>query len=243
MTALGLRVLACIFMLVDHVGLMLGSYAFRAVGRMAFPIFVFLIYNGYCHTSHRGRYALRLGLFAILSQMPYCLFLGYGFWERGNVFFTLLAALLCLWAVDAMRQHSVLRWFCWLPVLAGVSVYVFGWFASDYAATGILLVLVFYLFDRKTVSSRILTVIGSFVAMYYRSFVSVGIPLLLGRGWHWPAMGTWDVLRLFSLLSLVFIFLYNGKKGWEFTHPKVVQIGFYLFYPVHQIVLWAIGQG
>ena len=65
MSALVLRCIACIAMLFDHIGFQYNILPFRIVGRIAFPIFVYLICNGYRHTSDRGKYALRLGFFAL----------------------------------------------------------------------------------------------------------------------------------------------------------------------------------
>ena len=244
MNALLLRILACLCMLLDHIGYAWGIGALRAVGRLAFPLFVFLIYNGYTHTSSRSRYALRLGLFALLSQLPFCLFLGYeSYWYKGNVFVTLLLALLCLWAVDAMRQRKVLRALCWLPPAVLFVCYFFGWVSSDYSARGILLILVFYFVERTTLRGKVLTVFGMFLATYYSYFTGLGVNLLkgiLGSGWSWPTVDHWTLMQLWGLLSAFVIFSFNGQKGSSGKHPKLVQYGFYLFYPVHQLILWAL---
>ncbi len=247
MTALTLRILACVFMLIDHVGELVQNpmlmLVMRGIGRLAFPIFAFLIYNGFIHTSSRKRYALRLGLFALISQVPFCLFTNRGLFEKGNVFFALLLALLCLWAVDAMVHSKRLRPWCWLVPLAAVVGYTFGGIALDYGVKGVLLTLVFYCFDRKKASGKVLTVLGMFAAMNYTYAINLAkaaVKFALGRPWAWPTFGMWDILSLANLLALVFIFLYNGKKGSSGKHPKLTQYGFYLFYPVHLLVLWAV---
>ena len=100
MSALTLRILACLFMLLDHIGYSLGGshplyLPLRCIGRLAFPIFVFLVVNGFRHTSNRPRYALRLALFAVISQVPFALFCGQKtYFSNGNVFVTLLICLL-----------------------------------------------------------------------------------------------------------------------------------------------------
>ena len=121
MSALALKIIACVCMLLDHIGYFWGIDSLRIIGRLAFPIFVYMIYNGYRHTSNKGKYALRLAIFAVGTQIPFNLFCYGTLWyNNGNVFFTLLAALLCLWSVDAMLKHKTLRWFCLLPRLLPV---------------------------------------------------------------------------------------------------------------------------
>ena len=99
MSALTLRSIACVTMLLDHIGYLLaGRYPFlmplRWIGRIAFPLYVFLIVNGFRHTRSRPRYALRLALFAILSQIPFTLFCDNRvFYPHLNVFVTLRCAL------------------------------------------------------------------------------------------------------------------------------------------------------
>ncbi|MBQ5748591.1 MAG: hypothetical protein IIV87_00405 [Oscillospiraceae bacterium] len=247
MTALTLRILACVFMLCDHVGELVRNpmlmLVMRGVGRLAFPIFAFLIYNGFVHTSSRKRYALRLALFALISQIPFSLFTNRGLLEKGNVFFALLLALLCLWAVDEMVHSKRLHPWCWVVPFVLVVGYTFGGVSIDYGVKGVLLTLVFYCFERKSISGKVLTVLGTLVAMNYTygiNLAKAAIKFALGRPWAWPMFSAWETLSLVNVLALVFIFLYNGKRGGSGKYPKLTQYGFYLFYPVHLLALWAV---
>ncbi|MBQ6432038.1 MAG: hypothetical protein IJJ99_09230 [Oscillospiraceae bacterium] len=269
MSALALRIVAAVCMLLDHIGFCFaGRYPFliplRWIGRIAFPLYVFLIVNGFRHTSNRLRYALRLLIFAVISQIPFALM------ERPtqtvetiryvlskplvlfthpmqvlgtlNVFVTLLLALLTVWAMDAMRKHRVTKYLCFLPILAVFSLYYFGYLRSDYGMKGILLAATFYLFDGR----KLLTALGMLVSIYYQYFINLGFCLLhyfQGRDVSISAPTEWQLVQLFSLLSLVFIFLYNGKRGAapkSKAGAKAVQLGFYLFYPVHILLLVAL---
>ncbi len=246
MSALTLKIIACICMLLDHIGFFWNIYPLRIIGRLAFPIFVYMIYNGYRHTSSKTKYALRLAIFALATQIPFNLFLYGKLWyNNGNVFFTLLAALLCLWSVDTMRKHKVLHWFCLIPSIIVSALYHLGVIVSDYGAVGILMILVFYFCDHKGFGWKVLTVIGFFCAIYY-NFVLSGAKnfalLLLGTPRAFPSISQWKATQAYSALALPLIFAYNGKKGTIAgkTGGKALQYGFYLFYPLHMLVLYLL---
>lgn len=243
MSALILRIIACVAMLLDHIGYYNGNMFLRAVGRIAFPIFVYLICNGYRHTSCRWRYCLRLGLFALISQIPFSLFCANSLtYMNGNVFVTLLAALLCVWGTDVLWGNRIGRWLCWLPVAAGCILYQQGILVSDYGARGIVLAMIFYLLDGKAVWKRLVTIAACVIAVFYDQLVLVVVYLLHGQ-LYLPHLGQWDLWQLFSLCALPLIFLYNGQKGpapKKKSLAKLMQLGFYLFYPAHMLVLWLL---
>ncbi len=255
MSALALRIIACVCMLLDHIGYCFaGRWPFleplRWIGRIAFPLYVFLIVNGFRHTSNRLRYALRLMIFAVISQIPFALLTHpANMLGKLNVFVTLLLALLTVWATDEMRKRRYTKFLCFLPTLAVYLFYYFGLIASDYGMKGIFLAMVFYLFD----GNRLLTAFGMLVSFYHRFVlhypICVAVFLLRrmqGRAYAIKPpspVSTAEIIQLFCLLSLVFIFLYNGKKGRTPTSKagaKALQLGFYLFYPVHMLLLFAI---
>ena len=153
-----LKALAIFAMLVDHSAIcfqpLLKTYLFtlfeirftpyillRGFGRIAFPIFCFLLTEGFRHTRSRRRYALNLLVFALLSELPYNLFnCGAIVYERQNVFFTLLLGFLGLWAMDRFREtpvRSVLT-LCALGICAAL-------LHADYGWKGFLLILLLYL--------------------------------------------------------------------------------------------------
>ncbi len=249
MSALSLRIIACGTMLLDHIGFYGGLPALRIIGRIAFPIFAFLIYNGYRHSSHKGRYAMRLLIFAVLSQIPYSLFTrNVILRDRGNVLFTLLLGLLCLWSVDKLLEDKKLRWLSPLPPLGVFALYFFGHIRSDYDAAAVLLVLVFYFFYRRGWSWRLLEGVGVLCAMYYKLLLSWAITvmrLVMGRQAAFPSLETMDIYRIGVVGAVVLILLYNGEKGNlpRWLPPKAVQYGFYLFYPAHQLVIWFLRFG
>lgn len=148
------------------------SYAnliLRLIGRLAFPIYCFLLVEGFLHTRSIPKYALRLGIFAIISEVPFDLAL-YDTWfdfRSQNVFFTLLLGLLTLWAMKALeplpKQQQPFRY---LAALTGMLLAEF--LQTDYSAYGVLLIVLLYLFhsNRKwqSIAGAALTLWQSFTA-------------------------------------------------------------------------------
>lgn len=197
----------------------------RVIGRIAFPIFCFLLVEGFLHTKSRQRYAIRLGLFALISELPFDLFIsGNRFfvnWEFQNVMITLLLGLIMLEllerldirkknALDQGRSHIS---GAFQPELLAQLFVIFlfcaiAWIVRcDYGYIGIMLTALFYWFrwDRKYMC------IAGFLWMAVINQIPVYLPTLA--------------------LSFVLIFLYNGTRG----KGKSKYAG-YLFYPVHMAV-------
>ena len=247
MSAFVLRLMACVAMLIDHIGYAYGITLFRIIGRIAFPVFLFLIYNGYKHTACKWKYALRLLVFAIISQIPFSLFVKDTLYtNNGNVFVTLLVCLLCFWSSDWMKQQKLLKWFCLLPWVLVFGLYFFGVIHSDYGAKAVLMALSLFLFYGDKLWQRILLVLATAGSVFYRFGIGCAAALknfLFGQIFVLPTLSQWELLQVCSLLAFLLIFAYNGKKGWQIQSKpvaKLVQYGFYLFYPVHILILWLI---
>ena len=246
MSAFALRLIACLAMLSDHIGYCYGLEILRIIGRMAFPIFLYLIYNGYRHSSHPGKYALRLGMFALISQIPFSLFCANKLLiANGNVYITLLVCLLVVWGTDFLWKHKLVCIFSPIPALLGFGLYYFGILRSDYGPKGVLMIMVFYLFSGKKHWQKVATTVGVLVSVFYAKLMAVGFFCLYtmqGRAYTIPGFTRWELLQAFSVLALPVIFLYNGKKGGVKNKKlaKKIQYTFYLFYPVHMMVLWLL---
>ena len=134
-----LKCIAVITMIIDHTGAVLfpGDLIFRYIGRISFPIFCFLLVEGFSHTRDVRKYMFRLGLFALISEIPYDLaFRNTVFeYEHQNVFFTLFLGVVMMYALEKSRE--------W-PVKA-VEVLLAMWFANllgtDYRFKGIILIV------------------------------------------------------------------------------------------------------
>ena len=222
-----LKLIAICTMLIDHMGYTLfpGVMWLRCVGRVAFPIFCFLIAEGCVYTHDRKKYAARLLVFALLSEIPYNLMNSGMIWDPydQNVLWTLLTGALVCWLIDwALKKCTPLSF-----VLTGAAMVAAYWlleaFRTDYGGWGMLLVAAFYGVHRAP-SGAVVKMIAQAFGL---AFFSLGV------------MGGYLSIELWSLVSLAPIWLYNGQRG--FSH-KAVQYGFYTFYPVHILILSLIAM-
>ena len=216
----GLKLLACGAMLVDHWALLFGkSIWFRALGRLAFPIYCFLISEGLAHTRNRRRYFGRLALMALVTEPIYDLaFYPRAIWQGQNVLWTLLLGGLLLDRLEQGREPvEKLFWFLLLPLcgeLLGVS----------YGAWGILLIALFGLTRGQPEA-----VLSQTLGMALLSLCMGSIPI--------DVWGMNIPVQLFSVFAMVPIGLYSGRKS---TKSPWVSRAFYLFYPLHLLVLLGI---
>ena len=168
LTGNALKWIAIVTMLIDHVGATLVLqmfyanptndmlaiyYLVRSVGRVAFPIFCFLLVEGFCHTRSRGKYLLRLGLFALLAEIPFDLAFNwpeysdlnvFGILEftSQNVFFTLFFGLCALWLWDVMAKRLP-RWaeYAAAVVAALPACFAANLLCTDYDVSGVALIV------------------------------------------------------------------------------------------------------
>lgn len=172
-------------MALDHTGAVLypSQIWLRCLGRIAFPIFCFLIVEGFFHTHDVRRYMGRLGVFALISEIPYDLaFRGVPLeYAHQNVFFTLLIGIGMVVLLERNREWPVkaviLLLAMWLAVLI----------RSDYNFRGVLLIFVFYIFHE-----------------------SWWLAVTAGGLWNFLYQG---VIQKYGVLSVLPLALYNGERG------------------------------
>lgn len=230
LTSFGLHLLAMGLMLCDHIclALMPDRLWMTCVGRLAFPIFAFLVAEGFVRTHSRARYARRLLIFAIVSEVPFDLLAAgrpvYPFHQ--NVLWTFLIALGCMqlleWAESDPRPAA--------RFVLGVGAVLGGFLAGtafmvDYFGPGVWTVLVFYFFRGDDWRQRL----GQLLCLLLlNGWLLAGQTVLLG-GLALP-------IQAFAVLALPFIWLYRGRQG---PHGRAVRWLFYGFYPAHLLVLAA----
>ena len=217
-----LKVTAVILMLIDHAGAFLFPEIklLRIIGRLSFPIFAFLVCEGYEHTKDPKKYAMRLLLFAVISE-PFFDFARSGslfdIFGGQNVLFTFFIAVVTISACE--KQGT------WIWSMIGM---VFGnLLLTDYGAFGVLLVMLFW-YQRKT-KNEIATSLGCFaVGMCFFNFMDYfkASTVFTAEIWYYI------LNELASLLSCFILFLYNGKRGGEGLPKSVVKYSFYVIYPL-----------
>ena len=214
-----LKLIACITMLIDHIGLVfVPGYPLRIIGRLSFPIYAFLIAEGAHYTRSPKKYALRLMVLAVLSEFPFEMaFFGGHTPYRQNVMITLLLGFCALEVIKKCSNTG-------LKVLAAIPfALVAEWSYSDYGFHGVMLIALFFL-TREHPNKLLVQTLGMAFLFY-----DMGGAELFRLG---PLPVT---LQSVGVASMIPIGLYSGKKK---TSDKKVQWAFYLFYPVHLLVLW-----
>ena len=217
MTSFVLKIIAIVSMLFDHAGyIIFGKFSFmNYIGRLAFPIFAFGIAEGYTHTKDLKKYFLRLSIFALISQIPYMLFLNtIGGNFTFNILFTLILGLLAITVYEKIDNKYLGLLFV---ILCGIISH-FGYF--DYGWFGIAVIFIFHIFKDKKLLMN-LSFIFAVIINYIPNYIRTTRPEYL-------------FIILFCSLSLIPINLYNGKKG------KDIKYMLYLFYPIHLIVLYLL---
>lgn len=234
LTSFSLHILAMAFMLCDHLWATVipGNEWLTCVGRIAFPIFAFMIVEGYFHTKKLKNYVLRLLIFAVLSEVPFNLMSGGSMFNplHQNVLWTFLIGLGLIHLIErAKHKRAIWMWLVTVvAILVGLLVALFG--MVDYAYYGVLMMLVFYLFRGR----RWWCFVGQLICMWYINVEMMGgmvYPIeLFGREWIIHQQG-------FALLALIPIWLYHGKQG---LYNKVLKYTYYAFYPVHLLLLYLL---
>lgn len=205
-------------MLIDHIGAYIfpGAYWLRCIGRLAFPIFAFFIAEGMRYTRSRKRYVLTLLVFAIISQIPY-VFLREFYYL--NILFTFLIAIFAIFLIENYKKNETL-YMIYLLLLGSVLLFVEFLNIVDYGIFGVLLILVFYFVKDKKLS----------LSLGAACLVLLTLKMMLFAGFTLRS-----TVQFLSILSLLLLYFYNGNKG------KVnLKWLFYIFYPMHLLVILII---
>ena len=230
LSGLALKWIAVVTMFVDHLAIALagiipsGAYdGMRIVGRLAFPLFCFLLVEGFYHTGNIRKYLIRLGVFALISEIPFD-FLLFGrvvYMGYQNVFFTLFTGLLLLYLYNHFLGNVQ-------PIYAAMTLISMLCLAfviqCDYGAEGVLLIFLIYFFHYRPVAMM----------------VSIAVVMAVMGG-----------IEPFGILAIVPIAFYNGRRGGrvmeeetnekdmarDFRKGLAAKYFFYCFYPLHLAVL------
>ena len=175
----------------EHMDMIKVYQQMRDIGRVAFPIYCFMLVEGFMRSRNVKKYMGRMLFFSILSEIPFDLaFSGKVFyWNYQNVMFTLCWGLLAMY-ISHQAEIRTENWFIKWPVMAlawAASAAMAEWMQTDYGAKGVGCIFVLYRFR------------------YIRSLQLIGGAIAFT--WEMPAP-----------VSFIFIALYNGKKGKDLRH-------------------------
>ncbi|MGM0213103.1 TraX family protein [Enterococcus sp. AZ109] len=213
-----LKYLAIVAMFLDHFASVFLTtdqpvwMVLRVLGRLSAPIMCYFVAEGEYFTSNRKRYVRRLFIFALMAHFPYVIYFNLPLFSATSVLWGLMNGLLALTFVKHSPANNLVKVafvaFCCLVVLP-----------ADWNYVSVLWILGFGLFR------------GDFKKQML-SFVVIGvvfhlIPLLRDYG-------AADIYQLGIVLAIPVLALYHGRKG---KSNKLLQWGFYLFYPGHLLLL------
>ena len=211
-----LKLIAMISMVFDHVGdtFFPGALWMRMIGRLAMPLFSFCIAEGYAHTKNKQRYLLRMGVFALVSEIPFDLaFEGRVGLGHQNIMLSFFLAILALMLFDRIRgegkEHAAGKTLLGILCVCAVAVLALV-LRADYTLFAVLAVFLFYVLRNRH--------------PLLRCGVGVGFLALTRTVGYYRATG----------LSLIPLLLYNGKRG------RGLKWLFYAFYPGHLLLLYLL---
>ena len=210
-----LKLIAMASMVLDHVGdsFFPDQVWMRVLGRIAMPIFAFCISEGYAHTHDRQRYLMRMGIFALVSEVPFDLVTAGVPLEfsHQNIMFTFFWAILGLMlferiAGEGAPKGRMAAGYIMLAVFIMTSVLL----GLDYNMLGCGLIFMFYLLRERGI-----LIATAAAAVFHMALRNVGI--------YW-----------FGLLGFLPILSYNGQRG------RGLKWLFYLLYPGHLLLIWLV---
>ena len=243
-----LKYIALFSMFFDHIAVIYHSFLpetvyflLRAIGRLSFPLFCFILVEGFFHTQNRKKYQLRLLIFAILSEIPYDLAFHYlsaetigsllhsqqlsfrtlsSAFQEQNVLFTLFLGFTAMILMEKASLHhrntfykniDILIIFCCLSEV----------FQTDCGAAGILCIFFFYSIYKKRGTCTYLPIKAGLIGT-----LPAALPLLTYVS-PFP-------IQVFALVDSLVLRCYSGEqgRGWKYF--------FYLFYPVHLLILYLL---
>ena len=219
MSIFSIKLIACFTMILDHIKYAipeLSNFFTLYFGRISFPLFAFLVTEGYSHTKDLRKYFKRLVIFACISQIPFMLFRSLvGDYKMLNILFTLLLGLSAITTYDKIDKKIIS-----IPIVLFI-IYLGKILKVDYSWFGVATVFLFYITRNKKVR-----MLGCFLILVFAHFYLRGL---------WSIVSKQIIFSyIFTVLPILIIFLYNGTLG------RKMKYIFYWFYPLHMLVFYFI---
>ena len=237
-----LHIIAMIFMLSDHLWSIFfpNQVCLYIIGRLAFPIFAFMIVEGFFRTKNRKKYLIRIFIFAIISEIPFNFFSSLAireviilFYPYNNVLWTFLIALCGLSLLEKIEKSKKLNKiikFVGKITISFITIMIANFIKTDYLGYGVITVLIFYFFRERNYRN-----------IFFQSLLIIILNVFIMPGYEFPfyffGNEVFIKVQIFAIFSLAIIWLYNGKQG---IHNKFIKYMFYFFYPLHLLLIVAI---
>ncbi len=220
MSSSALKILAMTSMIIDHLGaLFFPDIIFlRLIGRLAFPIFAFLLVEGFFHTRDIKKYIGRLLIFFIISEIPYnaAFYNNLVYPHNQNIFLTLTIGLICVYYTDRFIDEKKIYMVFPVSIIGMVLAH---FLYADYGILGICIILIFYFLHEADSKPKKKLLIILFAVLN-----GIGI----SHGFCY-----FNDIQFFAVLALIPVYFYNGSRG---LNLKII---FYGVYPIH-LALFAI---
>lgn len=225
-----LKIIAALSMLIDHIGVALfpNVAILRILGRIAFPIFAFMIAEGCTYTKNKLRYFLTIFLLGAVYQLVYYLYNGSTYM---GILITFSLSILMIYALQNLKNAFYAAQKRCLNVCIAISLFIFAvvgvyflnkTFTIDYGFWGCM-APVFASFLRKPKMSK--STVWEKIDNNFLHVLMLGIGLIF-------LISQYNGHQAYSLIALLFLLLYSGKKG-----KLKMKYFFYIFYPVHLLVI------
>ena len=245
-----LKKLAMFFMLLDHVGgcILERIYlttsditfaqrvydingVFRAIGRLAFPIFCYQIAVGAIKTSNKVKHLFLLCLFSLISEIPFDLSDTWGVYNDShqNVFFTLALGTVVIYIIERIDvKNKVIYALACVLVVGSISV-IAELMNTDYGAKGVILISVFYLLRNNKYQ---MTVLGAI------SFMAAAVVVTFIQTQNLHSVIKYCNFEAYACLAFPLILMDSGeRRGGTFLK----WFG-YIFYPAHLLIIYLISK-
>ena len=216
-----LKIIAMISMLIDHIGIYLFPkiLIFRIIGRLAFPIFAYMIAEGCFYTKNRIKYLLHLLILGLGWQLVYFFFMNSLYM---GILITFSLSIILIYIIDYFLKKKTVVSFILMILTTSTIIYITYFlplnfnkysFTFDYGVLGVFLPVIIYFLKHRLFKIITLIIFMILLSFYYN-----------------------ESLFFYSLLAIPLLILYNGKRG-----KYNLKYMFYIFYPLHLVLIYLIG--
>lgn len=217
-----LKIIAVICMIIDHIHVIfnINNILLIMIGRLSFPIFAYLISEGIKYTSNKKKYARNLLIFALISEVPFNLAFSNKIidYENINTIWSFFIAVIVITFLDYLLKKDKKGCLLYFPLIIFLVFLISTLISVDYLGFGVLLIICFY-YSNKTkyknlIDSLCIIIFSICICIISKSFI-----------------------QMYCILSIFLILLYSHKKE---KRNNYIKYGFYIFYPLHLLVLYLI---